>query len=169
MAPETLYEIPMATPDVRLFMGCACLLFVVGIFGWWLPRGFKYLRDPSTSKNAVVIVVFLLPVAIGFAPLTILIALIRNPTTFITQTGVMKQSVFQRKPVSLLWSDIDHVSCDSTRGGPRLRSIIFVGSDGERIEIGNASGVDLYSIRDLVQNQLGAKALRHCGQLRPPQ
>jgi len=167
MTPHVLYEIPVATVPVRLVMGGVCMLFVLAIFGWWLPRVVKYLRDRSSARNAVVIGIFLLPVALGFAPLIILFSLIRNPITYVTDAGVMEEGVFYGQPVSFAWSDINHVDCHSTRGGSRLRSMTLVASDGRRIEIGNASGVDIYSVRELLQNQLGSAAMHYCRQLRP--
>jgi hypothetical protein len=162
-----MYEIPIATVPVRLMMGGVCTLFVLAIFGWWLPRGVKYLRDKTVPRNGLVTVIFLLPIVIGFAPLVILVTLITNPTTFVTETGVMRESAFYGKPVSFAWNDNDHVDCHSTRGGSRLRSMTITASDGRRIEIGNASGVDLYSVRELIQNQLGAGAMHHCSQISP--
>ena len=167
MPPHVLYEIPVATVPVRLIMGSVCMLFVLAIFGWWFPRVVKYLRDRTVARNVAAIVILLFPVAIGFAPLIILVSLITNPITYVTETGLMKESAFFGRPVSFAWSDIDHVDCHTTRGGPGLRSMTVVASDGERIEIGNASGVDIYSVRELMQNQLGPGAMHHCRQTRP--
>jgi hypothetical protein len=167
MPPHVLYQIPMATGPLRLAMIGVCLLFVLPIYFWWLPRAIKFLRDKTRTVNAVSTVVLLLPAVIGLGPLLVLMALISNPTTYITETGVMTESAFHGKPVSFAWNEIDHVDCHSTRSGQRLRSITITGPGGRRIEIGNASGVDIYSVRELMQNQLGVAAMHHCAQLRP--
>jgi hypothetical protein len=168
MPPDALYRIPIATGPVRLLMGGVCLVFVVPIFAWWLPKIVKFLRDRTVIKNAVVTAIFLLPIALGFAPLIILVTLITSPTTFVTETGLMRESVFYGGPVSFAWKDIDHVDCYSTRDGRRIRIITIVGSDGKIIQIGNASGVDLNSVRELMQNQLGPRAMYHCRQTYGP-
>jgi hypothetical protein len=167
MPPHVLYQIPMATGPLRLVMIGVCLLFVGPVYGWWLPRVIKFLRDKSRNVNAVSSVILLLPALIAVGPLLVLVALISNPTTFVTETGVMTESAFHGKPVSFAWNEIDHVDCHSTRNSQRLRSMTIVGSGGKRIEIGNASGVDIYSVRELMQNQLGADAMHHCTQPRP--
>lgn len=68
MPPRVLYEIPIATTPVRLIMGSVCLLIVLTVFGWWLPRVLVYLRDKSAKRSLMVAAIFLLPVLLGFAP-----------------------------------------------------------------------------------------------------
>ena len=167
MPPHVLYQIPMATGPLRLAMIGVCLLFVLPVYGWWLPRAIKFLRGKTRTVNAVSTVILLLPAVIAIGPLLVLVALISNPTTCITETGITTESAFRRTPVSFAWNEIDHVDCYSVRGGQRLRSMTIVGPRGQRIGIGNASGVDIYSVRELLQNQLGASAMHHCNQPHP--
>jgi hypothetical protein len=169
MPPHVLYQIPMATGTLRLVMIGVCLLFVGPIYGWWLPRAIKFLRDKSRPVNTVSVVILLFPALIAVGPLLVLVALITNPTTVVTQTGITYESAFRKEPVSFAWNEIDHVDCHTGRSGQRLNSITIVGPGGKRIDIGNASGVDIYSIRELMQNQLGAAAMHHCKQPRPQQ
>jgi hypothetical protein len=169
MTPRVLYEIPIATVPVRLIMSCVCLVFIWGIFVWWLPKVIKYIRGDVGPRKTGVAVIFLIPVAIGFVPVIILGSLITNPVTTITTTGVTKESAFFGKPISLQWSDIDHVDCHGGQHSSRLTSLTLVSSGGTRIDIGDASGVDIYSIRYLLQNQLGARAVHFCSEIRPPQ
>ncbi|HVC91934.1 MAG TPA: hypothetical protein VND66_15065 [Acidobacteriaceae bacterium] len=167
MPTRVLYEIPIATLPVRLIMGCVCLVFIWGIFVWWLPKVFRYVRGDTGKPNVGVTVIFLIPIAIGFAPLILLIPLITNPVTTITQSGVSKESAFFGKPVSWQWSDIDHVDCHgSSRHHSRLVSLTLFSSGGQRIDIGNAGGVDIYSVRELLQNQLGPAAMHNCSNIR---
>jgi hypothetical protein len=167
MQPHVLYQIPMATGPLRLVMICVCLLFVVPIYFWWLPRLIKYARDKASTRNFAVFAILFLPTLIGIGPLLVLIALIVNPTTWITDTGIISQSVFSTKPQSFTWSDINRVDCHGTRNGQRLRSITITGPQGQTVEIGNASGIDIYSVRDLLENQLGPTLIHHCSQLGP--
>lgn len=166
MTPHVLYQIPMASGPVRLLMIALCLLFVLGIYVKWLPAVVRFLSDKTKPKNFVSAVILLVPIAVGLGPLLVLIVLIRNPTTVITETGVTSEAVFSRGLVSFTWSQIDHVDCNRTRSSYRLATLTIVGRDGQRIGIGNAAGVEIYAVRDLLQNQLGPAAMRHCSQIR---
>ena len=120
MPSHVLYQVPMATWPVRLIMSRVCLCFVVAIFGWWLPRAIPWLRTlPRTSRaqTVAIVAVAVIPVAIGFGPLGVLIGLIINPMAYVTDTGLMKESVFSQTPVSLTWREIAHVNCRLRRDG----------------------------------------------------
>jgi hypothetical protein len=131
-----------------------CLLFVLPIFGWWLPRSIRFLRNlPGTSgaQAAVSVAVAVIPVAIGFGLLMVLIALLRNPMAYVTNTGVMQESVFRQSPVSFAWKEVDHVYCWLGRDGGVVR-ITVVATDGRRVEFGKTGGVDCASMYELFQN-----------------
>jgi hypothetical protein len=144
--------------------GGVCLLFVLPIFGWWLPGSIRFLRNlPGTSgaQAAVSVAVAVIPVAIGFGPLMVLIALLRNPMAYVTNTGVMKESVFRQSPVSFAWKEVDHVYCWLGRDGGVVR-ITVVAADGRRVEFGKTGGVDFASMYELFQNQLGPEVVPRC-------
>jgi hypothetical protein len=62
MPPHVLYQIPYATWSVRLAMGIVGSLFVLAIFGWWLPPASRFLRNlPATGGGQMTI-----QVVIGF-------------------------------------------------------------------------------------------------------
>jgi hypothetical protein len=164
MPPHVLYQIPYATWSVRLVMGVVGSLFVLAIFGWWLPRAIRLLRNlPATSggQKMIHVVVAVIPVAIGIGPLTVLFALIRNPVAYVTVTGVMQERVFHRTPVSLTWGEIAHVYCRLGRDG-RMTTISLVATDGRQIGFWNTGGVDFESMHELFANQLGPRVVRRC-------
>jgi hypothetical protein len=164
MAPNVLYQIPYATWSVRLVMGVVASLFALAIFGWWLPRAIRLLRNlPAASggQKIILVMVAVIPVAIGIGPLTVLFALIRNPVAYVTDTGVAQERVFHRTPVSLAWGEIAHVYCRLASDG-RVTTISLVATDGRRIEFGNTGGVDFESMHELFANQLGPSVVRRC-------
>jgi hypothetical protein len=164
MPSHVLYQVPMATWPVRLLMGAVCLLFVVGIFGWWLPRAIRLLRNlpgMSASQAGASVAVAVIPVAIGFGPLLVLIALIRNPMAYVTDAGVTQESVFHQRPVSIAWQEIDHVYCRLGRD-QGVTLIRVIARDGRQIEFGNTGGVDFASMHELFQNQLGPLVVHRC-------
>jgi hypothetical protein len=114
MPSHVLYQIPLATWPVRLIMGSACLLVLVTICVWWLPRSIRRVRNlfgKSGAQTAAGMAVAVISIAIGFGLLFLLIVLIRNPQAYVTDTGVTKESVFHRNPVSFTWEEIGHVYC----------------------------------------------------------
>jgi hypothetical protein len=164
MPSHVLYQVPMATWPVRLVMGAVCLLFVLAVFGWWLPRAIRLLRNlpgMSAAQAGTSVAVAVIPVAIGFGPLFVLIALIRNPVAYVTDVGVTQQSVFHQRPVSIAWREIDHVYCRLGRNQV-VTMIRVIASDGRQIEFGNTGGVDFASMHELFQNQLGPVVVHRC-------
>jgi hypothetical protein len=164
MPSHVLYQVPMATWPVRLIMGAVCLLFVLAIFGWWLPRAIRFLRNlPRTSAAQALIgvAVALIPVVIGFGPLVVLIALVRNPMAYVTDRGVTQESVFHHSPVSFGWGEIGHVYCRLGSNGVVIQ-IRVLAKDGRLIEFGNTGGVDFASMHELFQNQLGPRLVPRC-------
>ena len=164
MPDRVLYQIPMAAEPIRWIMGGVCLIFVLAIFGSWLPRVIPWLlRRPrkSAAQSAALFVFALLPVAIGVGPLFVLIALIRNPMAYVYDSGVTKESVFSQTPVSLTWAEIVRVSCGTGRGaGPR--SFTFVSSDGRKIGFGNTGRVDFGSLHVFLEDRLGPVVMQGC-------
>lgn len=164
LTSPVLYQIPYAIWPVRVLMISVCLIFVVGIFGWWLPKGIRLLRNLSSLSSGhpvLGVAIALIPVLIGFGPLIVLIALIRNPMAYVTATGVTKDSVFQQSPVSFSWADIKYVYC-RLRGDGNVMSIEVVAADGRQIELGNTGGVDFASMYQLFRNQLGPMVVYRC-------
>jgi hypothetical protein len=164
MPSHVLYQIPYATWPVRLVMGAVGLFFALAIFGWWLPRAIRGLRNlPATGggQKMIYVAVAFIPAVIGIGPLTVLFALIRNPVAYVTDTGVMQERVFHRTPVSLTWGEIAHVYCRLGRDG-RVTTISLVATDGRQIGFRNTGGVDFESMHDLFANQLGPRVVRRC-------
>jgi len=164
MPSDVLYQIPMATWPLRLGMGAVCLLFVLAIFGWWLPRTIPALLNlprVSGGQRAAIVAIAVIPVAIGFGPLAVLIGLIRNPMAYVTDVGVMKENVFSSTPTSLSWAEIAHVSCHLGRdGAPRWFNL--VAADGRQIGFGDTGGVDFHAMHELFENQLGPAVMDGC-------
>jgi hypothetical protein len=164
MPAHVLYQIPIATEPIRVIIGGVCLLFVLAIFGSWLPRVTRWLLGlprKSAPRTVAILALAMIPVAIGLAPLVVLFALIRNPTAYVSDTGVMKESLFSQTPVSFTWGQIAHVSCGSGRGaGPRWFSL--VSRDGRRIGLGNPGGIDFASLHVLLEDRLGPAVMESC-------
>jgi hypothetical protein len=164
MPVHVLYEVPMATWPVRLLMIAVCGVFVLAIYGWWLPRVLRVLRNlPAMGGGQAVttVIVAVLPVVIGVGPLLVLIALLRNPIAYVTDTGVMQESVFSNSPVVFSWSQIEHVYCRMGSNGV-VTSINVVAHDGRKIGFGNTGDVDFASMHELFQNQLGPVVAHRC-------
>jgi hypothetical protein len=164
MPLHVLYQIPYATWSVRLVMGVVVLLFVLAIFGWWLPRAIRLLRNlPAASggQRVTQVLVAVIPVAIGIGPLAVLAALIRNPMTYVTETGVTQERVFHRTSENFTWGEIAHVYCRLASDG-RMTTISLVATDGRQIGYGNTGGVDFESMYELFANQLGPKVVGRC-------
>ena len=106
------------------------------------------------------IAVAVIPLLIGIGPLLILIALIRNPTTYVTDAGVSKENAFSAAAVSIGWPDIARVDCRSTRSG-KITTIFIVANDGRRIGFRNTSA-DFTPTRELLAQRLGPAVTRNC-------
>lgn len=164
MPSRVLYQIPLATWPYRLVMAAACLFVVTVICGWLLPRTIQRVRnllDTSSALAAVAVAAASILGVIGFGTLFLLIALIRNPQAYVTNTGVTKENVFCQEPKSFTWTNISQVYCRSEYPEV-ISSIIIVAADGRRIELGNTGGVDFASMYELFENQLGAGVVRNC-------
>jgi hypothetical protein len=164
MSGHVLYAVPMATWPVRLLMSAVCGLFVLGIYGWWLPqvlRQWRKLPAMSGGQALTTVVVAVLPLVIGVGPALVLIALLRNPIAYVTDTGVMQESVFSNSPVVFAWSQIDHVYCRLGSNGA-VTTINVVAHDGRKIGFGNTGDVDFASMYELFQNQLGPAVTHRC-------
>jgi hypothetical protein len=157
------YQIPFATGPARLLIGAFAGLFLLAIYGSWLPRAIRILRDPSAMRGAPMIpsiAVAVIPLLIGLGPLLILIALIRNPTTYVTEAGLSKENAFSTASVSIAWPDIAHVDCRSSRSG-KVTTIFVVANDGRRIGFRNTSA-DFVPTRQLLVQRLGPAVTRSC-------
>jgi hypothetical protein len=164
VSSSVLYQIPYATWPIRAIMIAVSVFFVLAIFGWWLPRAIRLLRRlPGLSAGQAVggFAIAVIPLLIGFGPLAVLVALIRNPVAYVTAAGVTKESVFQRSPVSFSWGEIKHVYCQLGTDGSVIQ-IALVATDGRRIELGNTGGVDFASMHELFHNQLGPMVVDRC-------
>jgi hypothetical protein len=164
MPAHVLYQIPMATGPIRLIIGGFCLLVVLAIYGSWLPRVTRWLLGlprKSAARTVAFMALALIPVAVGLAPLVVLMALIRNPMAYVSDTGVVKESVFSQTPVSFTWGEIAHVSCGPGRGaGPRWFTLFA--TDGRKIGLGNPGGFDFASLHVLFEDRLGPAAMQGC-------
>jgi hypothetical protein len=158
-----LYEVPLATLWFRIVMGSACLLFVVGIYGFWLPKFPKFLNAlPGKSLGSKIVgtIIFVVPTIIGVAPALILLGLIENQSTYVTDTGIISPSIFYRSPTVITWNQITRVTC-TARNNRLINTLTIVASDGRRIQLGNA-GASLDPIHELLTNQLGPTIVRPC-------
>jgi hypothetical protein len=163
MPSHVLYQIPMATRPIRLLMGALCLLFVLAIFGWWTPKAIRLPRRLPSGPQGIIAAMFAaLPIAIGLGPLFVLIALIRNPTVYVTDTGVTQESVFHNSPTSFAWEEVDRVNCWSGRSGRRVVRITVIAKDGRQIQFGNAGTPEFPALQELFQNQLGPTVVHGC-------
>jgi hypothetical protein len=164
MPSHVLYEIPMAAWPIRLVMGAVCLFFVLAIFGFWLPRVIPSLFNlprVSGGQRAAVVAIAVIPLAIGFGPLSVLMALIRNPIAYVTDAGVMKENVFSATPTRLTWAEIAHVSCHLGRdGAPRWFNL--VAADGRQIGFGNTGDADFHAMHELFEDRLGPAVMQGC-------
>lgn len=170
MPEHVLFRIPLAAEPYRAIIGALCLVFVLAIFGSWLPRLFDFARRLPTrgmTRVAVMTVGALLPVAAGLAPLLILAALIKNPMTYVHDAGVMKESFVFGPAQRLSWGQITSVSCRAGRG-TGLGSITLTASDGRKLGMGNTGGVDFASLRTYLEDRLGPSVMNRCqGPARP--
>jgi hypothetical protein len=164
MPEHVLFRIPLAVEPYRVIIGALCLVFVLTVFGSWLPKLFCFARRLPTrgvTRVTVMTVGGMLPVAVGLAPLLILVALIKNPTTYVHDAGVMKQSLIFGPAQRLSWGQIASVSCRAGRGrGPG--SITLVASDGRKLGMGNTRDVDFASLRTYLEDRLGPAVMNRC-------
>lgn len=159
-----LYEVPLATLWFRIVMGSACLLFVVGSYGFWLPKFPKFLNalaGKSLASKIVGTMIFVVPTIIGLAPAAILLGLIENQSTYITDTGIISPSIFHRPPTIITWNQITLVTCTRNRNRP-ITTLTILANDNRRIQMGNAGHGDLDNIHELLANQLGPTIVRPC-------
>lgn len=157
------FQIPFAADPARLLIGAFAALFLLAIYGSWLPRAMRILRNlsgMSQSSAAASIAIAVTPLVIGLAPLLLAIALIRNPTTYVTDAGVSKENLFSPGSVRLGWSDIAHVYCRASRSG-KVNTILLVANDGRRIGFRNTSA-DFTPVRELLAKRLGPAVARNC-------
>jgi hypothetical protein len=157
------YQIPFAADPARLLIGGFAAMFLLAIYGSWLPRAMRILHNlsgTSQSSAAASIGIAVAPLVIGLAPLLLAIALIRNPTTHVTDTGVSKENLFSPGSVSLGWSDIARVDCRSGRSG-KVNTILMIANDGRRVGFRNTSA-DFAPVRELLVKRLGPAIARNC-------
>lgn len=164
MPPHVLYQIPFASGPVRVVVGLTCLVAVAVVFGWLFPMFLAFLRTLSSRRamqNAVGGALFLVVLSLGLVPMIFLVASITNPKTFVTESGVVSESILHGKPKSFAWSEIDHVDCTAAREG-RINSLTIVAVDGRRIAVGDFAVFDLAPLHKLLLNQLGPKVVPNC-------
>ena len=168
MPSRILFQIPLATWPYRLAMAAVCLIVVLTICGWWLPRLLRHMRSVLAKSKAMAafgIAVAIVSAAIGVAPLLLLIALIKNPQAYVTDAGVMKESVFYLEPTSITWDQIRQVYCRGEDAGT-ISSLEIVAKDGRGISLGNTHSADFASMYELIENQLGPSVVKTCNFLR---
>jgi hypothetical protein len=158
------YQIAFATEQARLLIGAFAGLFLLAIYGSWLPRAVRIFRNLSAVSEAPMVIsiaVAVMPLLIGIGPLLILIALIRNPTTYVTESGISKESAFSPASMRIGWSDIAHMDCRTTRSG-KVSTIFIIATDGRRIGFRNTSA-DFAPARAHLAERLGwPKVPREC-------
>jgi hypothetical protein len=128
MPAQYLYRIPLASDPARLIIGTICLVFVLAIFASWLPRAIRWLASlpsRSTGQRVAFMTLALIPVAIGLVPVIILVALLKNPMTYVSEEGLTKEGLLLATPVTLRFADIARVSCGAGRG-PGIRWFTLV-------------------------------------------
>jgi hypothetical protein len=160
----TPIEIPFATPPVRWFMGFACLFFAGVIFGWLGPKFLLYLRRLQTLKSSVALVggVFYgLMFAFALIPTMILIELVQNPKTVISDGGIAEDATVLHGSKRIQWSKIQRVSCLISRSG-RVTGLTVRAIDGTKITLGNSGTNMLGPAYALLHSRLGDGVVQRC-------
>jgi hypothetical protein len=160
----SLIEIPFATTPVRWFMGFACLFFAGIIFGWLGPKFVLYLRRLRTLKSSVALVggvLYGLTFAFALIPTMILIELIQNPKTVISEEGIVEGATVLHGSKHIGWSEIQRVSCLISRSG-RVTSLTVRAMDGTKITVGNCGTTVLAPAYDLLHSRLGDGIVQRC-------
>jgi hypothetical protein len=163
-------EIPVATLPIKLLMGGTCFLIALVVFWWGVPKFVQFLRvvlgceprKPGT-KTIHLVAGFFVYAFIFFFPTVatlIFLELVTTPPSVVSSEGVTGGGgwVYSRK--TFRWEDVNRINCIANRDGS-VRTLVFVSGD-RRIEIGNAGGFDLRTIREKVQEHVPDSVMRAC-------
>ena len=103
--PVTPIYIPMATTEIRLIMGTVCSRAVAAIWIAGFPRFFRIVvrnTEGLTTKarlwGTVFYAVFL---GFSFIAAAILVGLVQNPVTTISDDGIQRQGTLVSRPVTI--------------------------------------------------------------------
>ena len=160
----TPIEIPFAAGPIRLFMGLVCLCFAGVILGWLTPKFFVFARQFRTMKPSIAIIgaIFYI-VMFGFAliPTVILIELIENPKTIISDAGISEDATALHGSTHIEWNEIQKVGCLTSRSG-RVTRLSIRAVDGRKIMVGNSGTAVLGPAYDLLHARLGDGIVERC-------
>jgi len=153
-------EIPFATLPVKLVMGPACLLVVVVVLWWGVPKFRIFLRivlgreprKPGTKSIHLVLgfAVYALVFSPALTTAAIFIQIMTTPAAIVSDAGVAGVAggggaLSSRKIIA--WDEIQRIDCDLHRAG-RTVTLLRVVAPGKRIEL--SGGGDLTRVRDYI-------------------
>jgi len=156
--------IPFATSPVRFFMGLVCVLFVTVILRWTIPKFLIYLRRLGTVKMSVALgggLIYGLIFAFALIPTLILLELVRNPKTTISDSGITFDASFVHGSTQIGWNEVSHVSCLISRSGV-VTGLTIRTQDGRKIGAGNPGTAALSPAYEVLKARLGDGIVERC-------
>ena len=94
-------------------------------------------------------------------PTIILVELVENPKTVITDAGIVEGATVLHGPTHIGWNEIQHVSCLVSRSGV-VTSLTIRATDGRKISMGNSGTAVLGPAYDLLHSRLGDGIVQRC-------
>jgi hypothetical protein len=139
-------EIPVATLPVKLVMGPACLLVVVAVLWWGVPKFRVFLRillgreprKPGTKR---------IHLALGFAVYALVFSPALITAAIFSDAGVAGGGGALSSRKIIAWDEIQRIDCDLRRAG-RTVTLLRIVAPGKRIEL--SGGSDLTRVRDYI-------------------
>jgi hypothetical protein len=162
-------EIPVATLPVKLVMGPACLLVVVVVLWWGVPKFRTFLRNvfgreprkPGTKPIhlALGFVVYGLVFSPALIAAAIFIQIVTTPAAIVSDTGVAGGGGALSSRKTIAWGEVQRIDCDLHRTG-RTVTLLRIVAPGKRIEL--SGGSDLTRVRDYIWVHVPQRAIRPC-------
>ena len=149
---------------IRLLMGFACAFITVGIVGWFTPKFLIYVRSLALVKPSIALaggIVYAVIFGFALIPAVILVELVQNPKTVISDVGISHEATLIHGPIQIGWNEINRVSCLISRSG-RVTSLTVRASDGKKISVGNSGTAALDPVYDLLHTRLGDGIVQRC-------
>jgi hypothetical protein len=147
-------------------MGAASALALGVILGWLIPNSVRFLRGAAERKSSQRFarsLIFAAVFAFALIPAAILVELVTNPLTVVSDAGVSRDRTIFHGPVKMEWNQIDQVTCTYPLTRPsKIDSIVVDGRDGSHILIGNGGVVDLKNLWAIMESRLGDEIVRPC-------
>jgi hypothetical protein len=162
-------EIPVATLPVKLVMGPACLLVVVVVLWWGVPKFRIFLRivlgreprKPGTKPIhlALGFAVYALVFSPALITAAIFIQIMTTPAAIVSDAGVAGGGGALSSRKIIAWDEIQRIDCDLHRAG-RTVTLLRIVAPGKRIEL--SGGSDLTRVRDYIWARAPERAIRPC-------